>query len=105
MGRLFFSSSLSSISFWEIALKFSIGKLHLEKCIPDELPSLAVQSGFLLLPLEAEESAAFYHLPKQAHKDPFDRMLIWQAISRQLILVSKDNDLTAYNQYGLQIIW
>lgn len=81
---------VSSVTFWEISLKAAIGKLALTHCQPDELPEIADRLGYLRLPLEADEAAAFYRLPRRAHKDPFDRMLIWQAINRQLVLVSKD---------------
>jgi PIN domain nuclease of toxin-antitoxin system len=47
----------------------------------------------------------FYQLPKLAHKDPLDRMLIWHAISRDLVLISKDSQFNHYSQYGLQCIW
>ncbi len=95
---------VSAVSFWEISLKFGLGKLELENT-PEQLPALAKQMGFLTLPIEPEEVASFYRLPKIAHKDPFDRMLIWQAISRNLILLSKDKQFEQYSQYGLKILW
>jgi PIN domain nuclease of toxin-antitoxin system len=96
---------VSSVSFWEISLKFGLGKLELETYTPEQLPALAKQMGFLTLPIEPEEAARFYRLPKIAHKDPFDRMLIWQAISRNLILLSKDKQFEHYSQYGLKVLW
>jgi PIN domain nuclease of toxin-antitoxin system len=39
------------------------------------------------------------------HKDPFDRMIIWQAINNGLPLISKDSSLSLYSDYGLKIIW
>ena len=76
-GNLIF---VSTITFWEISLKFSINKLELQGVTPDELPDFAAKLSFELLSLSAEDAASFYHLPKITHKDPFDRMLIWQAI-------------------------
>lgn len=96
---------VSSVTFWEIALKAGIGKLTLTNCLPDELPSIADRLGYLRLPLEADEAASFHCLPRYAHKDPFDRMLIWQAVRQQLILISKDSAFDAYRSMGLQTFW
>ncbi|KOR32745.1 hypothetical protein TI05_05315 [Achromatium sp. WMS3] len=96
---------VSSVTFWEISLKSALGKLTLSPHTPEDLPAIAEHTmGFLTLPLEVEEAARFYHLPI-LHKDPFDRMLIWQAISRRLTLVTKDCQFSAYTQYGLSMIW
>lgn len=96
---------VSSVSFWEIALKVGIGKLVLTNCLPEELPGIADGLGYLPLPMEADEAASFYRLPRYAHKDPFDRMLIWQAVERELILISKDSAFDAYRAMGLQTFW
>jgi PIN domain nuclease of toxin-antitoxin system len=95
---------VSTISFWEIALKFSLDKLKLEGITPDELPDFASKMNFELLSLSAEDAASFYHLPKIAHKDPFDRMLIWQAIREKMVLISKDSKIAAYKDFGLKIL-
>lgn len=96
---------VSSVTFWEIALKTSIGKLTLTGCESDELPEIASRLGYSHLSLEADEAAAFHRLPRRKHKDPFDRMLIWQAIYRQLVLISKDGAFEKYRTLGLQAIW
>ncbi|MGH8474403.1 MAG: type II toxin-antitoxin system VapC family toxin [Methylococcales bacterium] len=96
---------VSSVTFWEIALKASVGKLTLIGCTPEDLPSIADQLGYRRMGLETEEAASFHCLPKHNHKDPFDRMLIWQAIQRQLILISKDGAFPAYESLGLRMIW
>jgi PIN domain nuclease of toxin-antitoxin system len=96
---------VSSITFWEIALKFSVGKLNLLNIMPDEFPRAALQTGFQLIPLLPTESASYYKLPLTHHKDPFDRMLIWQAIERNLIFISKDNRLGEYKNAGLNTLW
>lgn len=95
---------VSSITFWEISLKYSLGKLTLG-CTPDDLLKVADDMGFAKISLSLEEAALFYQLPKLSHKDPFDRMLIWQAISRNLVLISQDSQFDHYSQYGLQVIW
>ena len=93
---------VSTIAFWEISLKFSIKKLELEGITPDELPEIAGKLCFEILSLSAEDAASFYHLPKIAHKDPFDRMLIWQAIRQKMVLISRDRKVVAYKDFGLQ---
>ena len=95
---------VSIITFWEIALKFSLNKLELEGITPAELPGLANKMSFELLNLSAEDAASFYQLPRITHKDPFDRMLIWQAIREKMVLISKDGKIAGYQGYGLKIL-
>lgn len=99
------SIKVSSISFWEISLKFSLGKLKLTGIMPQDVPNLSVQSGFELIPVMPEEAATYHQLKNRQHRDPFDRMLIWQAINYKLILISKDKDIHAYKAEGLKVIW
>ena len=96
---------VSSITFWEISLKSALGKLELVNCLPDELPDVATQMGFELVELEADVAASFYRLPRQPHKDPFDRMIIWQAIQKRFVLISKDRAFSTYSEYGLKTAW
>jgi len=95
---------VSSITFWEISLKYASGKLELT-CTPEKLIQTAYKMGLKTIALSIEEAALFYQLPKLLHKDPFDRMLIWQAISHHLIFISKDNQFENYQEYGLKIVW
>jgi PIN domain nuclease of toxin-antitoxin system len=95
---------VSSVSLWEISLKYSLKKLELSKISPDELPAAIVQSGFTMLPLEHLEAASFHFLIKtKAHLDPFDRMIIWQAIRHDMILVSEDRQFRDYVSVGLKL--
>jgi len=91
---------LSIISLWEIAIKINIGKLSLRKnyqYIENELKL----SDILLLPITFADTQRLCDLPLY-HRDPFDRMLIVQAMERELILVSKDTKLSAY---PIEILW
>jgi PIN domain nuclease of toxin-antitoxin system len=99
------SINVSTVTLWELSLKYALGKLELHGITPAELPELVVASGFDLLSLEPAEAASFHKLPRLAHKDPFDRMLIWQAISRKMTLVSRDREFSAYREHGLRVIW
>ncbi|MFM9967066.1 MAG: type II toxin-antitoxin system VapC family toxin [Burkholderiales bacterium] len=96
---------LSSISLWEISLKFSLGKLVLENTSPEELAAAAREMGLEIISPTAEEAASFHKLPRAAHRDPFDRMLAWQAIQRQWVLVTKDGALPEYRNAGLKTVW
>lgn len=97
--------AVSTLTFWEISLNYALGKLTLEGCTPADLPAAAEQSGFSLIAPDAVESATFWQLPRGAHKDPFDRMLVWQAIRRDRCLISKDGRLTEYHALGLKTAW
>ncbi|RYX99956.1 MAG: type II toxin-antitoxin system VapC family toxin [Cyanobacteriota bacterium] len=96
---------VSAISFWEISLKFSLGKLKLKGFTPDDLTELSVKIGFKLIPLLHDVCSSYHHLISTIHRDPFDRMLIWQAISKNYILITKDDKASLYNSSGLKIFW
>ena len=96
---------VSSITFWEISLKFSLGKIDLKGILPDKLPNIAIDAGFELVNLDALTASTFHKLPKIKHKDPFDRMLAWQAINQECFLLTSDKDLARYKDYGLKIVW
>lgn len=97
---------VSAVSFWEIALKTRLGKLTLQGATPESLIDAATRQGFDLLPLEPRHAASFHNLPPTSdHRDPFDRMLIWQAMSLELALVSRDRRLAQHAPAGLQLVW
>ena len=96
---------LSTISFWEISLKFALGKIELKNCKPDDMPGIAAQMHIEIIQPTAQETASFYKLPKVKHKDPFDRMIIWQAIQQPLVLISKDANFPEYQEFGLKVLW
>ena len=96
---------VSVVSFWELSLKYAIGKLELSNVTPDDFPGLVRQAGFDVLPLAEADAATFHRLPRREHSDPFDRLLIWQAISRKLTFITKDKACTAYTKQGLKVVW
>ena len=96
---------VSIITFWEISLKFSLGKIDLTGVLPDELPTIAKDTGFEILNLGADTASSFYKLPKLKNKDPFDRMLAWQTISCGYYLLTQDKDFADYKDHGLKIVW
>lgn len=94
---------VSAITFWEISLKYAIGKLRLENYLPHELPNKAQDMRFETLPLTVDVASSFHILPRGEHKDPFDRMLVWQAIKSRYVLISSDPAVMDYAKYGLNI--
>ncbi len=97
--------SVSVASFWEISLKYATGKLELSGVTPDDFPSIVRQSGFEILQIAETDAATFHLLPRMVHKDPFDRLIIWQAISRKLTLISQDCAFATYRKLGLKVLW
>ena len=97
--------ALSVVTFWEISLKYALGKLELADTDPEELPEAAEGMGLDILLLRPDEAASFHKLPRIAHKDPFDRLIIWQAIQHKMTLISKDREFKAYGEFGLKIRW
>lgn len=95
---------ISTIVIWEISLKFSLGKLELGGHTPEEMLDSAAEAGFYTISPDASDFASFYRLPDAAaHKDPFDRMLIWQAIRQDLTLLSHDAAMPGYKIHGLKL--
>jgi PIN domain nuclease of toxin-antitoxin system len=97
--------AVSVVTFWEISLKFALGKLELTGVKPEDLPDFAEQMNLETLPITVAEAVSFHQLPRLSHKDPFDRIIIWQAIQRKMSLVSKDRDFKTYRQFGLRTFW
>ena len=97
--------AVSVVTFWEISLKYALGKLELTGVKPEELPDFAAQMNLEILLITAAEASTFHKLPRLSHKDPFDRIIIRQAIQRKMTLVSKDRDFKAYRKFGLRTFW
>ncbi len=96
---------VSAISFWEIGMKHSLGKLELFGLLPADLPDIASRKmGMKLIGLDAEVAARFGDIPR-LHGDPFDRMLIHQAIRIEAHLVSADRQFSQYGAHGLKLLW
>ena len=85
---------VSSASIWEASIKIGIGKLQAD---PEELVLGIEGSGFTELPISAAHAARVATLPRH-HNDPFDRLLLAQAIEGPLALISSDAMLTEYTE-------
>jgi PIN domain nuclease of toxin-antitoxin system len=95
---------VSTISFWEVALKSSIGKIEIAGFHPEDIPRICTKIGFDIIELSAADSSSYHHLKASYHKDPFDRMLIWQAIRNGYTLISADDQVNKYRSEGLNIL-
>ncbi|MDQ7016131.1 MAG: type II toxin-antitoxin system VapC family toxin [Gammaproteobacteria bacterium] len=92
---------LSLISLWEIQIKAQLGKLHLQSSWQKMLEVQRVENGLQTLPLSENHIKQLGQLPSH-HKDPFDRLLIAQAQTEEMLLVSADGVFTAYD---VDLIW
>ena len=92
---------LSSVSTWEIAIKFGLGRLPLPEPPERFIPSQ--REKHLIDPLPLDEEATLYvaKLPP-LHKDPFDRMLVCQAMLHGLVILTPDRLI---NQYPVRTAW
>jgi len=88
---------VSIASFWEIGIKVKKQQIFLN-CDFNDIESRFLDTDLQLLPISIQDTVQQYNLPfySPEHKDPFDRIIISQAIHRSLPLVSKDQDFDAY---------
>ncbi len=90
---------VSKISLWEIAIKVGIGKLQMTISFPD-LEDFLVANNFSIIDYNFEHLKMLLTLPFH-HNDPFDRLLIAQSITENIILITDDNK---FNLYDLSIL-
>ena len=83
---------VSAATIWEISIKVALGKL---KADVDEVLAAVPSAGLSMLPITGEHAARVVRLPKH-HKDPFDRMLVAQAVTEPMILLTNDTALAPY---------
>jgi PIN domain nuclease of toxin-antitoxin system len=97
---------ISAVSCWEISLKYKTGKLDLKHYTPEMLFA-GFEQNFECqkLNLEIIDAISFFQLEQTHHKDPFDRMLIWQALQNDLAFISDDENIKLYRDAGLKVIW
>ena len=85
---------VSSASIWEIAIKAKLGKLEGD---PRAFAAAIVESGFRELVISARHACMVYELPLY-HRDPFDRLLVAQALSEPFRLLTADKQLAQYSE-------
>lgn len=96
---------VSAVSFWEISIKYRLGKLDISPKQPNELPLGCQQIGFIILPMDAQTASSYHLLKSEHHRDPFDRMIIWQALDMNIPLITKDETIKKYQSEGLKVVW
>lgn len=92
---------VSAASAWEIATRHRIGKLSEAAAVAQDVAGAIASQGFEELPITVEDAERAGRLPGP-HGDPFDRMLIAQAVARGLALVSIDR---VFDKYGVRRVW
>ena len=92
---------VSAASAWEIATKYRLGKLPDAEAVAHDVASCIADQGFEELAISVRDGERAGRLPGP-HHDPFDRMLIAQALALDLALVSVE---TLFDRYGVRRIW
>ena len=92
---------VSAASAWEIATKYRLGRLPGAAVIAADIAGAVAGQGFTELPINPRDGQAAGGLPA-IHKDPFDRMLIAQAITADMVIVSNK---TLFNAYAVARLW
>jgi PIN domain nuclease of toxin-antitoxin system len=82
---------ISAVNTWEITIKKSLGKLN----VPGNLEEIILQCGFDVLPIAIKHTLFIENLDKH-HDDPFDRLLISQAIIENLTIITRDEKIIKY---------
>ena len=90
----------SVASLWEIGIKQSLGKLHIEMSVP-EIEEECIRRDICILPIRSSAIERVKSLPP-IHRDPFDRLLIAQALEDGMAIVTRDG---AIPRYPIQTIW
>ncbi len=96
---------VSAVTFWEIAIKTRRGKLDIGGRSAEELLRRASSMELQVIDIQPVEAATCDRLREDTHFDPFDRMLIWQAISRKMTLISGDAEFKRFVPDGLKLLW
>lgn len=92
---------LSLASIWELQIKVQLGKLPISKPLPTLIADQININGLRLLPIHTEHIFQLDQLPMH-HRDPFDRLIIAQALHEKMMVLSSDEILT---QYPIKVIW
>jgi PIN domain nuclease of toxin-antitoxin system len=86
---------VSAVCVWELAIKQRLGKLSLGSDVRTWMRRVTSELVLDHLPVTADHAAAVEHLP-DVHRDPFDRLLVAQAVAEGALLLTSDHRLTAY---------
>ncbi len=87
---------VSAVTVWEITIKYSLGKKHMPISGKQALQYFR-QAGYRFLAIEPEHAASVQNLPNH-HQDPFDRLLVAQALTEPLRLMTRNAMISRYNK-------
>ena len=93
--------AVSAASAWEIATKHRLGRLPSADALASDIGVYIARQGFDEMSVTVDDASRAGALP-QHHRDPFDRMLIAQALSRDLFLISNES---LFDLYGVRRLW
>lgn len=96
-NEIFFSAA----SAWEISIKSTLGRIELPDAAERYIPSQLEHNAFQPLPVRIEHALRVTALPS-VHRDPFDRLLVAQALVEGLAILSKDRRIASY---PARVIW
>jgi len=91
----------SAASAWEIAIKMRLGKFHLPEAPGRYLPKRLREQGIRPLSVTQSHSLGVYDLPSH-HHDPFDRLIIAQAIAEEMVILTADR---MFEKYPVDVLW
>jgi PIN domain nuclease of toxin-antitoxin system len=92
---------LSAASLWEMAIKINLGKLQLPFSFTDDIDDVLRAHGIFVLAIDMKHAQVISKLPLH-HRDPFDRMLVAQAMAEGWSLISRDPAMTLY---PVEVLW
>jgi PIN domain nuclease of toxin-antitoxin system len=92
---------LSAVSSWEIAIKAQLGKFTLPEPPDSYLPKRLAEQGIRSLPVTQAHTLGVYNL-RRHHADPFDRLIIAQAIAEEMTILTSDR---AFGKYPVEVLW
>jgi PIN domain nuclease of toxin-antitoxin system len=92
---------LSVVSVWEILVKAALGRLTVDGAVGERIPEQIDRNGFEVLPVHLRHALRLGRLP-EVHRDPFDRMLVAQAIEDDLPFITGDR---AVSRYPIEVVW
>ncbi len=92
---------ISPAIYWEVAIKVGLGKLNLHSTYDDFMQRGIAGNDFTILPIEPKHTSMLTSLPLH-HRDPFDRLLVAQALVEAIPVVGSD---AAFDAYGVSRLW
>ena len=90
---------ISSATFWEMAIKVGLGKLHIDL---DQTRECCLESGFVELPITTDHAVTVKDLERH-HKDPFDRLIVAVALNEPMRLVTADPQVAQYTPLAMLV--